>query len=192
MASKRSSNGRSPLVNQRQQITAFFSNQNPNPNSTSSQKPSPSPKTPPSCQTKRKKPLLTVGPNLFSSPSSPDSAKKLYGQDVVDKRIKVYCPLDKSWYEGWVKSFDNILGKHLVQYEDANEELLNLSEEQIEWVAVSVKKKFRRLRKISLVEDEEDRIQDPEDIDMEDDNCSEEWTSRKKTRKSEKGNIVKK
>ncbi|KAL2535241.1 DNA mismatch repair protein MSH6 [Forsythia ovata] len=108
-------------------------------------------------------------------------------EEVVDKRIKVYCPLDKSWYEGWVKSFDNILGKHLVQYEDANEELLNLSEEKIEWVAVSVKKKFRRLRKISLVEDEEDRIQD-----LEDDDCSEEWTSRKKTRESEKGNIVKK
>lgn len=82
-----------------------------------------------------------------------------------------------------MKSFDNILGKHLVQYRDANEELLNLAEERIEWVALPVMKKFRRLRRISVVEDEEDNIKDPESIALEDDDCSEEWTLRKKTGK---------
>lgn len=140
---------------------------------------------PPSFQ--RKKPPLTVSPILSSSPSTPESAKKLYDeQEVVDKSIKVYRPFDKSWCEGRVKSFNEILGKHLVQYEDANEELLNLSEEKIEWVAVPVMKKFRRLRRISVVEDEEDKTKCPESIAVEDDSCSEEWTLRKKTAKSKK------
>ncbi|CAI9767882.1 unnamed protein product [Fraxinus pennsylvanica] len=74
------------------------------------------------------------------------AGKELYEQDV-DKSIKIYRPLDKSWCEGWVKSFDNILGKHLVRYKDANEELLNLAEERIEWVALPVMNKFSETAK---------------------------------------------
>jgi DNA mismatch repair protein MSH6 len=55
--------------------------------------------------------------------------------------------LDKAWYEGYVKSFDKDANKHLVQYDDAEEELLDLEKEKIEWVDESVKKKLRRLRR---------------------------------------------
>lgn len=65
--------------------------------------------------------------------------------------------MDQCWYEGCVKHFDEIAGKHLVLYDDAEEELLNLSREKIEWpVAEPVLKKFRRLRRISVVEDDEE------------------------------------
>ncbi|KAL0371530.1 UNVERIFIED_CONTAM: DNA mismatch repair protein MSH6 [Sesamum angustifolium] len=190
--SRKASNGRSPLVNQQRQITAFFckkpessspspspspvvskqnpkkpeSSQNPNPSA------SPSPITPSPLQSKRKKPVLVIGANLaFSSPGNPTSDKKSYGAEVVDRRIRVYWPLDKSWYEGCVKSFDKISGKHLVQYDDAEEELLNLLEEKIQWIEEPAKKKLRRLRRISVVEDEEE-----DDLnELQDDSDDEDW-----------------
>lgn len=180
--SKKTSNGRSPLVNQQRQITAFFCKkpesssspsdspspsllkQNPNPKAS----PSPSPITPSPVQSKRKKPVLVISPNLASSSTEKcSSEKKSYGAEVVDRRIRVYWPLDKSWYEGFVKSFDKISGKHLVQYDDAEEEMLNLLEEKIEWIEEPAKKKLRRLRRISVVEDEEEddlkELEDDED-----------------------------
>jgi len=42
-----------------------------------------------------------------------------------------------------------------VEYDDADEELLDLSKEKIEWVEGSVRK-FRRLRKVSVVVDEDE------------------------------------
>ncbi|KAL0435967.1 UNVERIFIED_CONTAM: DNA mismatch repair protein MSH6 [Sesamum radiatum] len=137
--SRKASNGRSPLVNQQRQITAFFgkkpesssspspspspvfSKQNPKKLESSSSpspslvifkqnpnpSPSPSPITPLPLQSNRKKPVLVIGANLAAScPGNPTSDKKSYGTEVVDRRIRVYWPLDKSWYEGCVKSFD--------------------------------------------------------------------------------------
>ncbi|KAG8389557.1 hypothetical protein BUALT_Bualt02G0241600 [Buddleja alternifolia] len=186
--SRKTSNGRSPLVNQQRQITAFFgknpesspspspspviSKQKPNPKSSPS--PTTSPVTPSPLQSKRKKPVLVIGPNLVtSSPAIPSSDKKSYGAEVVDRRIKVFWPLDKSWYEGCVKSFDKISGKHLVQYDDAEEEMINLSEEKIEWIEEQAKKKLRRLRRISVLEDDEE---DEDDVkELEDDSDDEDW-----------------
>ncbi|OVA16806.1 DNA mismatch repair protein MutS [Macleaya cordata] len=171
--SRRLSNGRSPLVNKQSQITSFFSpgktpispssstppvpsKQNPKTN------PSPSPTTHSSPSlTKQKKPLLVIASSQHDhSPltpisadafKTPDSAKKSYGQEVVGKRIRVYWPLDKSWYEGCVKSFDNLVGKHLVQYDDAEEEELDLEREKIEWVEEELRS-FRRLKRKSASE----------------------------------------
>ncbi|KAF5455366.1 hypothetical protein F2P56_024955 [Juglans regia] len=168
--SRRQSSGRSPLVNPQRQITSFFSkaspspspsptlsnskrspkiasssfpkNPNSNPDSTPSPCPCPSPTTPSPLQSKLKKPLLVIG----SSPLTPP-VNKSYGEDAVGRRIKVFWPLDKSWYEGSVKFFDRDANKHLVQYDDAEEELLDLGKEKIEWVEESVKKKFKRLRR---------------------------------------------
>lgn len=197
-SSKKSSNGRSPLVNQQSQITAFFrkkpesssspsnspsptlSKQKPNPKE-AMPTPSPSPITPSPLQSKRK-PVLVISPNLGSSSTGkPSSDKKCHGAEVVDRRIKVYWPLDKCWYEGSVKSFDKISGKHLVQYDDAEEEMLNLSVEKIEWIEEPAKKKLRRLRRISLVEDEEDDLKELEDEgvddlkELDDDSDDEDW-----------------
>ncbi|XP_057474469.1 DNA mismatch repair protein MSH6-like [Actinidia eriantha] len=166
--SRRLSNGRSPLVNQQKQITSFFtksssspspsnlpSKQNPKsqPNPIPKLSPSPSPITPSPLQSKHRKPLLVIGSSPIS-PSTPSTTKKSHGQEAVNKRVRVYWPLDQSWYEGCVKSFDKISGKHLVQYDDAEEELLDLSKEKIELVEEEVKRRFRRLRRVSVIEDE--------------------------------------
>lgn len=187
-SSKKPSNGRSPLVNQQRQITAFFgkkldcspssspspspalSKQNSNPKKSPS--PSPSPITPSPLESKRKKPVLFIGHNLAPSPPENRSSEKSYGPEVINRRIKVYWPLDKSWYEGWVKSFDKMSAKHLVQYDDGEEEMLNISEEKIEWIEEPSKKKLRRLRRISVVDDEEEEDDFKE---LEDDSDDEDW-----------------
>ncbi|XP_050266514.1 DNA mismatch repair protein MSH6 isoform X2 [Quercus robur] len=169
-SSRRQSNGRSPIVNQQRQITAFFTKTtssspspspsptlskqnskfsssvpNPNPSSTPTPNSSPSPTTPSPFQSKSKnKPLLVIS----ASPLTPND-KRSYGDDVVGKRIRVFWPLDKAWYEGTVKSFDKVANKHLVQYEDDEEELLDLEKEKFEWVQETLKK-FKRLRRGAL------------------------------------------
>ncbi|XP_062143527.1 DNA mismatch repair protein MSH6 [Alnus glutinosa] len=161
---RRQSSGRSPLVNPQRQITSFFSKttsspspilpkqspktvsdsvpKNPKCNPNPSPSSSPGPTTPSPLQSKSKKPLLVIG----SSPSTPDE-KRSYGEDSVGRRVKIFWPLDKVWYEGSVKSFDKDANKHLVQYDDAEEELLDLEKEKIEWVDKSGKKKLKRLRR---------------------------------------------
>lgn len=126
--------------------------------------------------------MLVISPNLGPSSSvKPSSDKKTHGAEVVDRRVKVYWPLDKCWYEGSVKSFDKISGKHLVQYDDAEEEMLDLSVEKVEWIEEPAKKKPRRLRRLSLVEDEEDDLKELEDEgaddlkELDDDSDDEDW-----------------
>lgn len=189
-SSRRPSNGRSPLVNQQRQITSFFTKKptgdssaaKPNPNldldSSSSPSPSPSPNTAP-LQSKRKKPLLVIGGGASSSPGPSPLAtvkEESYGDGVVGKRIKVYWPLDKSWYEGRVKLFDEKAGKHLVQYDDAEEELLVLGNEEIEWVEEGAKK-FKRLRRGSSMPKSAvvDDMEDLNDGDSSDDSRDEDW-----------------
>lgn len=91
---------------------------------------------------------------------------------MLNRRVRVYWPLDKSWYEGCVKSFDKISGKHLVQYDDAEEELLDLVQEKIEWVGEEVSRKFRRLRRVSVVEEDVELEEEPEGGD---DSDEEDW-----------------
>ncbi|KAF4364558.1 hypothetical protein G4B88_012140 [Cannabis sativa] len=203
-SSRRQTNGRSPLVNQQRQITAFFSKSptsssdqklnNPTPKSklkpvSSDQKrsPSPSPVTPSPLQSKLKKPLLVIAASSPSSITSTSASDKPYGEEAVGKKIKVYWPLDESWYEGFVKSFDKDQGKHLVQYDDAEEELLDLAKEKIEWVKQSAKK-LKRLRRGSSLsmrkmiiddEDEAENLEDEEEGDSDgsgaDDSSDEDW-----------------
>lgn len=188
-SSRRSSNGRSPLVNQQSQITSFFSK--------TLSSPSPSPLLPkqipeksnPNPNTKRK-PNLSPSTSPCASPTTPSplnakrkitvpisavvDLKPSYGQEVVDKRVKVYWPLDKIWYEGCVKSFDSSSGEHLVKYDDDDEEMIDLSEEKIEWVKAPVRK-LRRLRRSSVVEEkeEEEKLEDLKSV--EDDSEDEDW-----------------
>uniref|UniRef100_A0A2P2JZX2 DNA mismatch repair protein n=3 Tax=Rhizophora mucronata TaxID=61149 RepID=A0A2P2JZX2_RHIMU len=181
--SRKLSNGRSPLVNQQRQITAFFSktpspspspavvnednvnsdtdsNSNPKTNP-SPPSPSRSPETPSPLQSTPKKPLLVIG-RTTSSPSTPATAATCYGKEALEKRIRVYWPLDKCWYDGCVKSYDEDSGKHLVLYDDFEEELLDLGKEKIEWVEESTRK-FKRLRRgpsslENTVAEDEDRV----------------------------------
>ncbi|XWS19147.1 hypothetical protein CRYUN_Cryun32bG0107100 [Craigia yunnanensis] len=52
------------------------------------------------------------------------------GEDLIGRRIKVWWPMDKTFYEGVVASYDPIRMKHKVFYEDGDEERLNLRRER--------------------------------------------------------------
>ncbi|XP_021906555.1 uncharacterized protein LOC110821133 [Carica papaya] len=51
------------------------------------------------------------------------------GEELIGRKIKVWWPLDKMFYEGIVDSYDHIKKKHRVLYSDGDEELLNLKKE---------------------------------------------------------------
>ncbi|KAK9930746.1 hypothetical protein M0R45_027773 [Rubus argutus] len=170
-SSRRRSNGASPLINPQRQITSFFTKATTSPASVPAKQ---NPKSNPS-------PSSTTPSPLQSKPkaSPPDSnPKKLYGEEVVGKRIKVYWPMDKSWYEGCVKLFNKDSGKHLLQYDDSEEELLDLEKEKIEWVQETVKT-LKRLRRGPLstpqaaaaAEEEESK----DDGGADDDSSDEDW-----------------
>lgn len=53
---------------------------------------------------------------------------------VIGKKLRVYWPLDKAWYAGQVKAFNAKLGKHMVVYDDGEEENVNLEKEKVEWI----------------------------------------------------------
>ncbi|XP_021776136.1 uncharacterized protein LOC110739961 isoform X2 [Chenopodium quinoa] len=60
--------------------------------------------------------------------------RKNYKEDLVGCRIKVWWPLDRSYYEGTISSFDAFTKKHKVEYDDGDEEVLNLRTEQWEFL----------------------------------------------------------
>ncbi|XVF74848.1 hypothetical protein PTKIN_Ptkin13bG0143900 [Pterospermum kingtungense] len=53
-----------------------------------------------------------------------------FGEELVGRRIKVWWPMDKMFYEGVVASYDPIRMRHKVFYEDGDEERLNLRRER--------------------------------------------------------------
>ncbi|KAK4273269.1 hypothetical protein QN277_021706 [Acacia crassicarpa] len=124
----------------------------PSPISDRKLSPSTSPSTPSPYIPKSNKSLLLIGTSSPLSPSRPtpsslpSSDSPSYGQEVVGRRIKVHWPLDKTWYEGRVSSFNKQTGKHLVLYDDDEEESLELAKEKIEWVQETAKN-FKRLRR---------------------------------------------
>lgn len=50
---------------------------------------------------------------------------------IIGKKIQVYWPLDKEWYSGKVRSFDARTNRHLVVYDDCQQERLDLKKERI-------------------------------------------------------------
>ncbi|GFP92953.1 hypothetical protein PHJA_001439600 [Phtheirospermum japonicum] len=55
-----------------------------------------------------------------------------YAEEMVSARIKVWWPLDKTFYTGTVEAFDPLTKRHKIKYDDEEEEVLNLSEERWE------------------------------------------------------------
>nr|GEY75546.1 phospholipase-like protein [Tanacetum cinerariifolium] len=53
-----------------------------------------------------------------------------HGEILVGRRIKVWWPADKSYYEGVVESFDRSKMKHKVLYDNGDEDVLNLNDRQ--------------------------------------------------------------
>ncbi|KAK9690495.1 hypothetical protein RND81_09G131900 [Saponaria officinalis] len=60
--------------------------------------------------------------------------RKNYKDDLVGSRIKVWWPLDRRYYEGTITSYDASVRKHRVDYDDGDEEILNLRKEQWEFL----------------------------------------------------------
>ncbi|XP_023004114.1 uncharacterized protein LOC111497543 isoform X3 [Cucurbita maxima] len=56
------------------------------------------------------------------------------GEELVGRRIKVWWPLDRKFYEGIIQSFDPVKRKHKVSYDDGDEELLNLKKQKYELI----------------------------------------------------------
>ncbi|KAF8705805.1 hypothetical protein HU200_031013 [Digitaria exilis] len=50
---------------------------------------------------------------------------------IVKERIRVFWPLDETWYFGLVKEYDPVTRKHHVRYDDKDEEWINLQNERI-------------------------------------------------------------
>ncbi|RXI09451.1 hypothetical protein DVH24_034068 [Malus domestica] len=95
ISSKRTQNLKSTLISSKQIVnpksTPISSRQTLNPNPNPSLGHSPSPTTP---------------SPLDSNPSSKTNPKKSHGHEVVENKIKVYWPLDKNWYQGYVNCFN--------------------------------------------------------------------------------------
>ncbi|KAK3133294.1 hypothetical protein QOZ80_6AG0534770 [Eleusine coracana subsp. coracana] len=158
MASRRLSNGRSPLVRKQSQITAFFSSPSPSASGPKdgSSKPSPSP-SPLNPSASRKPTPAAASPSPLKSPSPPsrppqEEKKERKGKkggqdaapavavaapaaDAVGRRLRVYWPLDDAWYKGEVESYDSGSRKHRVKYDDGDEEEVDLAKEKFEWAA---------------------------------------------------------
>lgn len=113
----------------------------------------------------------------------------------MGKRIRVYWPLDKAWYEGCVKSFEKEDNKHLIQYEDGEEESLDLGKEKIEWVQQSSVSGFKRLRRgcslaFKKVVIEDDEAVEDEKGDDQSDSGDEDWEKEaEKEQMSEDGEV---
>jgi hypothetical protein len=50
---------------------------------------------------------------------------------IVKERIRVFWPLDETWYFGLVKDYDPVTRLHHVRYDDKDEEWINLQNERI-------------------------------------------------------------
>ncbi|KAI6672046.1 hypothetical protein NL676_006931 [Syzygium grande] len=53
---------------------------------------------------------------------------------LVGRRIKVWWPLDEMFYDGLIQSYDPVMKKHKVLYDDKDEETLNLEKERWEFI----------------------------------------------------------
>ena len=60
------------------------------------------------------------------------NAGRKYGGEVVGEDISVYWPLDQTWYEASIKSYDHT-GRHVVEYRDGMLESCHLHKQTFKW-----------------------------------------------------------
>ncbi|KAJ6406315.1 hypothetical protein OIU84_009941 [Salix udensis] len=70
---------------------------------------------------------------------------------VLNRRIKVFWPLDQSWYHGLVGDYDEDTKLHHVKYDDRDEEWINLQNERFKLLLLpgEVSGKTRRKRSVT-------------------------------------------
>ncbi|KAG8365331.1 hypothetical protein BUALT_Bualt18G0093600 [Buddleja alternifolia] len=86
---------------------------------------------------KKEKPKNIAGLGKCTTKDSQSST-----EDLIGRRIKVWWPIDKQFYEGVVKSFDTQKMKHVILYDDGDVEVLRLERER--WELVDNDKKAKR------------------------------------------------
>ncbi|KAG2379715.1 Protein EMSY-LIKE 4 [Vigna angularis] len=74
-------------------------------------------------------------------------------KSLVGKRIKVWWPKDKTFYEGVIESYDPIKGKHKILYADGDVEVLNLKKQKWTVVDVSLDKEGLTLQRLAEASD---------------------------------------
>ncbi|XP_017226187.1 sister chromatid cohesion protein PDS5 homolog A isoform X2 [Daucus carota subsp. sativus] len=67
--------------------------------------------------------------------------------DLIDCKIKIWWPMDKQFYEGVVKSYDQNKNKHVIKYDDGDVEVLCLDKER--WELVEKGRKTTKKVKVS-------------------------------------------
>ncbi|KAI3740872.1 hypothetical protein L2E82_31347 [Cichorium intybus] len=75
--------------------------------------------------------------------------KEIHTTDLIGKRIEVWWPMDKAFYEGLVKSYDHQKKKHVVLYNDGEVEVLRLDKEKWKLLETSKPTKRNKLSKSS-------------------------------------------
>ncbi|CAN7035358.1 hypothetical protein IGI04_032375 [Brassica rapa subsp. trilocularis] len=67
-----------------------------------------------------------------------ESNKSELGEELVGKRVNIWWPLDKKFYDGVIESYNSLNKKHQVLYSDGDSEELNLKKER--WDIISEEK----------------------------------------------------
>ncbi|KAM7266745.1 hypothetical protein ACFE04_004642 [Oxalis oulophora] len=68
---------------------------------------------------------------------------KINLEDLIGYRIKIWWPVDKKFYEGTIKSYDDSKRKHVILYDDGDVKILRLDKERWE-VVDSVSKRAKK------------------------------------------------
>ncbi|CAN8312284.1 unnamed protein product [Cochlearia groenlandica] len=96
--------------------------------------------TPQSSQNKKKN----------SRSTTPSTESKSFGVELVGKRVNVWWPIDKIYYEGVIESYSSRKKMHKVLYSDGEAEELNLKTER--WEIIEDKSSDNEDKKIDLSE----------------------------------------
>ncbi|XP_019443321.1 PREDICTED: uncharacterized protein LOC109347743 isoform X2 [Lupinus angustifolius] len=100
---------------------------------------------------------------------APASETHDLGDSLVGSRIKVWWPLDKTFYEGVVDSYDPVKGKHKILYSDGEMEVLNLKKQRWEVIAVDVSPDEEQgfaLHKLAEASDIAQKIKEEPDLEL--------------------------
>ncbi|CAE6163740.1 unnamed protein product [Arabidopsis arenosa] len=116
---------------------------------------------------------------------------------LLNKKIKVFWPLDESWYHGFVDGFDGDKNLHHVKYDDRDEEWINLQGERFKILLfpTEVPGKNQRKRRCSVSKstqkikgnDTSSKDEEKQKEKLEDDSCMESepiitWLARSRHR----------
>ncbi|XP_076925965.1 sister chromatid cohesion protein PDS5 homolog A-like isoform X2 [Bidens hawaiensis] len=82
----------------------------------------------------RKRKRASVAGLIKCTSTQGENKKSQHTTDLIGRRIKIWWPKDKEFYEGLVKSYDHEKNRHVVLYNDGDVEVLHLDKER--WMLV--------------------------------------------------------